>query len=95
MDNRNDGEETQPTERHRPGSAHRKGKRSRLPLISGHDGLVRLQRWVAENDPVTLTLRQAATIASLEPHYFSRVFRECVGETFHTNKPNSETSRIR
>lgn len=60
-------------------------KRSRYPtinLVVQHDGLVRLKKWIARNDPLTLTLRQAAEIASLERHYFSTVFHECVGETF-------------
>lgn len=35
-----------------------------------------------DNDPLSLTLTKAAKIAALEPHYFSRVFRENVGESF-------------
>lgn len=60
-------------------------KRSRHPkitLVFQHDGLVRLKEWITRNDPLTLTQRQAAEIASLERHYFSTVFHECVGETF-------------
>ena len=60
-------------------------KRRRPPtinLIIQHDGLVRLNKWIARNDPFTLILRQAAEIAFLERHYFSTVFHACVGETF-------------
>lgn len=60
-------------------------KRSRyltINLVVQHEALIRLKKWIARNDPLTLTLRQAAEIASLERHYFSTVFHECVGETF-------------
>lgn len=47
-----------------------------------HNGLRRLQLWVAVNGALHLSLRQAAQIACLEPHYLSRVFRRRVGRTF-------------
>lgn len=47
-----------------------------------HEGLSRLRLWIAVNGAVGLTLREAADIASLEPHYLSRVFRRRVGRTF-------------
>lgn len=47
-----------------------------------HNGLRRLQLWVAINGALHLTLRQAAQIACLEPHYLSRAFRRRVGQTF-------------
>ena len=43
----------------------------------------RLQRWLADgNSAVTLTLRRAAHIAALEPHYFSAAFHRWSGESF-------------
>lgn len=51
-------------------------------LLRTHAGLRRLQCWVAANGSLTLSLRQAAKVASLEPHYFSVVFHQVVGQTF-------------
>jgi transcriptional regulator GlxA family with amidase domain len=51
-------------------------------LSRTHAGLRRLQLWVATNGCLTLSLRQAAQIASLEPHYFSVVFHRVVGKSF-------------
>lgn len=53
-----------------------------LNLPGRHEGLTRLKRWVAQNDARGLTFARAAQIACLEPHYFSRKFRELVGESF-------------
>ena len=64
------------------GTPQRRSRHPNINLMVEHDGLVRLKKWIARNDPLTLTLRQAAEIASLERHYFSTVFHECVGETF-------------
>ena len=47
-----------------------------------HEGLSRLRLWIAVNGAVGRSLREAADIASLEPHYLSRVFRRRVGRTF-------------
>lgn len=56
--------------------------RQTLRLSGKHPALNRLQRWIAANEALKLTLRQAAEIASLEPHYFSAVFRRHVGQSF-------------
>jgi two-component system, response regulator YesN len=45
-------------------------------------GLQRLSRWIALHSALRLTLKEAAAIACLEPHYFSRAFHRHVGETF-------------
>ena len=51
-------------------------------LSRKHAALHRLQRWVAANGALKLTLQQAAEIAALEPHYFSAVFHQHVGQSF-------------
>ncbi|MGH2448208.1 MAG: helix-turn-helix domain-containing protein [Chloroflexota bacterium] len=51
-------------------------------LAKAHKRLRHLQGWIAENDALQLTLRQAAEIACLEPHYFSEIFSRSVGKTF-------------
>ena len=53
-----------------------------IQFESRHHGLNRLKQWVALNGALTLTRSQAATIACLEPHHFSKVFRQHVGESF-------------
>lgn len=51
--------------------------------ISGrHERLLRLKEWIAKNTALNLTLAEAARITCLEPHYFSQIFREHVGESF-------------
>lgn len=55
---------------------------SELSLVTHHQGLMRLNRWVQEHGAFRMTLKQAARIACLEPHYFSATFREHVGKTF-------------
>lgn len=47
-----------------------------------HMGLRRLRLWVAAHGALQLTLKDAAEIACLEPHYLSRAFRRRVGQTF-------------
>lgn len=47
-----------------------------------HEGLRRLKEWIAENGTLTLTRDQAARIACLEPHHFSKVFNQHVGMKF-------------
>jgi AraC-like DNA-binding protein len=47
-----------------------------------HWALMRLQRWVAANGALHLTLRKAASISHLEPHYFSVTFHRDLGLTF-------------
>lgn len=47
-----------------------------------HEGLFRLRTWIAANGALSLDFRRAATIACLEPHYFSSVFHKHVGITF-------------
>jgi transcriptional regulator GlxA family with amidase domain len=53
-----------------------------LKLSGRHEGLLRLQQWVAENGALRLTLEEAAKIACLEPHHFSKMFHKFVGESF-------------
>lgn len=52
------------------------------PQLLGHQGLMRLREWIAMNGALDLGSREAATIACLEPHYFSFVFHRHVGITF-------------
>lgn len=51
-------------------------------FLRAHQGLIRLRGWIAVNGALDLGFREAATIACLEPHYFSFVFHRCVGITF-------------
>lgn len=53
-----------------------------LPLRPA--AMARLRTWMADHgrEALALTLRQAADIAGLEPHYLSALFRDCVGESF-------------
>jgi transcriptional regulator GlxA family with amidase domain len=53
-----------------------------LRLSGRHEGLLRLHEWVAENGGLRLTLEEAAKIACLEPHHFSKIFHKFVGESF-------------
>lgn len=55
-----------------------------LQLSSRHVGLIPLHRWVVENEiaALRLSLKEAATIACLEPCYFSKVFHHVVGSSF-------------
>jgi AraC-like DNA-binding protein len=47
------------------------------------NNVARFEKWLAAgNSPLTLTLRRAANIAALEPHYFSTVFHRRFGESF-------------
>jgi two-component system response regulator YesN len=47
-----------------------------------HAALRRLQQWAANTSPTGLTRKQAASIASREPHYLSYLFRREMGKTF-------------
>lgn len=47
-----------------------------------HERLLRLREWIAQNTALQLTLAEAARITCLEPHYFSQIFHEYVGESF-------------
>lgn len=51
-------------------------------LLLHHEGLMRLNLWVAKHGALDLTLKQAAQIACLEPHYFSGKFHEYIGVSF-------------
>lgn len=53
-------------------------------LRAPHHALLRLQSWIAVNRGLALKLglKEAAAIASLEPHYFSAAFRKHVGVSF-------------
>jgi len=53
-----------------------------LRLSGRHERLLRLHQWVAENGGIRLTLEEAAKIACLEPHHFSKIFHKFVGESF-------------
>jgi two-component system, response regulator YesN len=61
-----------------------RGSPSSLDLrVSGrHERLLLLREWIAKNGALQLTLLEAARISCLEPHYFSQIFREHVGESF-------------
>ena len=65
-----------------------KGIRPQLPTqdlnlaLKGHPALRRLETWAATNDQLQLTLRDAATLACVELHYFSAIFRKHTGSTF-------------
>jgi methylphosphotriester-DNA--protein-cysteine methyltransferase len=51
-------------------------------LSSPHHRLRILQQWIAIHGARHLTLKEAATIAGLEPHHFSATFHLRVGLTF-------------
>lgn len=51
-------------------------------LLKPHKRLQRLQKWIAANGALHLSLREAARIADLEPHHLSAVFHQCIGRTF-------------
>jgi transcriptional regulator GlxA family with amidase domain len=51
-------------------------------LLNGHPALLRLRTWIAVNDPIRLTMRQAADLACVELHYFSAIFRKHTGRSF-------------
>lgn len=53
-----------------------------LHFAGRHDGLQRLKEWVAINGALTLTRAQAAKIACLQPHHFSKIFCQHAGESF-------------
>lgn len=54
----------------------------RLEVSSRHEGLLRLKEWVETNGALMITLKEAAEIACLEPHHFSKAFRKYVGVNF-------------
>jgi two-component system response regulator YesN len=51
-------------------------------LFNGHPALLRLRNWIAVNDPIRLTMREAADLACVELHYFSAIFRKHTGRSF-------------
>src|SRR5256885_32973 len=51
-------------------------------LLNGHPALLRLRTWIAVNDPIRLTMREAADLACVELHYFSAIFRKHTGRSF-------------
>lgn len=51
-------------------------------LFNGHPALVRLRSWMTVNDPMRLTMEEAAGLACVELHYFSAIFRKHTGRTF-------------
>lgn len=53
-----------------------------IELVRPHPRLRRLQQWIAERSALHLTLKDAAGIAGLEPHYFSHTFHQLVGISF-------------
>lgn len=57
-------------------------KRPKTSPFEIHSALQRLQQWAATTPPTRLTRKQAASIASREPHYFSYLFRRELGKTF-------------
>lgn len=81
-------EKTRAQNRRFSGPTQEQGPRSAVPnpyelrLSGRHEGLLRLHDWVAENGGLRLTLEEAAKIACLEPHHFSKIFHKFVGESF-------------
>ena len=57
-------------------------KRPKTSPAEVHSALKRLQHWAASTPPTRLTRKQAASIASSEPHYLSYLFRRELGKTF-------------
>jgi len=57
-------------------------KRPRTSPPEIHAALRRLQQWAVNTSPTGLTRKQAASIASHEPHYLSYLFRREMGKTF-------------
>lgn len=57
-----------------------------------HAALRRLQQWAANTSPTGLTRKQAASIASREPHYLSYLFRREMGKTFMNWRREYRTS---
>lgn len=57
-----------------------------------HSALQRLQQWAASTPPTRLTRKQAASIASSEPHYLSYLFRRELGKTFVNWRREHRTS---
>lgn len=53
-----------------------------LRFSGRHEGLERLRQWVAKNGALALTRDEAAVIACLEPHHFSKIFCQHVGKSF-------------
>lgn len=51
-------------------------------LLNGHPALLRLRSWMTANDPIRLTMQEAAGLACVELHYFSAIFRKHTGRTF-------------
>jgi transcriptional regulator GlxA family with amidase domain len=51
-------------------------------LLNGHPALLRLRTWIVINDPIRLTMREAADLACVELHYFSAIFRKHTGRSF-------------
>lgn len=57
-----------------------------------HSALQRLQHWAESTPPTRLTRKQAASIASSEPHYLSYLFRRELGKTFANWRREHRTS---
>jgi transcriptional regulator GlxA family with amidase domain len=62
-------------------------------LLGGHPALVRLSEWMRANDPLHLTLSNAAELACLERQYFSAIFRRYVGISFVEWRRSIRTNR--
>ena len=69
-----------------------RGKRPRSSPSEIHAALRRLQQWAANTSPTGLTRKQAASIASREPHYLSYLFRREMGKTFLNWRREHRTS---
>jgi two-component system, response regulator YesN len=67
-------------------------KRPRTSPDEIHAALRRLQQWAANTSPTGLTRKQAASIASREPHYLSYLFRRDMGKTFLNWRREHRTS---
>lgn len=53
-----------------------------IERLGRHERLMRLGEWIRRNSALQLTLVEAARISCLEPHYFSQIFHEHVGQNF-------------
>lgn len=67
-------------------------RRLRTSPPETHAALRRLQQWAANTSPTGLTRKQAASIASREPHYLSFLFRREMGKTFLSWRREYRTS---
>ena len=68
-------------------------KRPRCSPLKTHAALCCLQQWAANTSLTGLTRKQAASIASYEPHCLSHLFRRKMGKTFLSWRREHRTPR--